>query len=353
MGSFGTIGPKIAVIDSEPDGATYGNDMRAVLRMLQTLIQANVINLTTAVPPPTPTNGDTYIVAAGGSGAWLGQDDSIAYWSADNPNVPTGEWEFYAPLNGWMVVNRFDGSIYIFNGTDWVKLSTGGGGVSGKWPGNWIGCNMAGVTHFSAELSGGANLGMSCIFFNQALVDSGSSYEPSATEPVQIGVQGASLLQQGGIADQALNITLGILQDWFLKAAIIGLTSSRYWVGLSDQTPGEIPTVFNSDTPAANFVGFRYASDVDTTIKAVCQTGSGAQTVVDTTIAPGPNQTFEIVPTGSGITFYINETLVATINTHVPAASLPLSSFMGVDGYNSGSTNFLFNLFYLYALIAS
>jgi hypothetical protein len=354
MGSFGTIGPKIAVIDSEPDGATYGNDMRAVLRMLQALVQPNVINMTTADPPDAPNSGDTYVVAAAPTGVWVGQANSIAYWSVDNPNVPTGEWEFYTPLQGWLVLNRFDGAIYVFNGAEWVKFSTStGGGALGKWPGNWLGCNAAGVSHFSSGLNGGANIGMSCVFFNQAIIDGGSSYEPSATEPVQIGVQGASLSQQGGIADQALNITLGILQDWFLKAAIIGLTSSRYWIGISDQTPGEIPTVFNSDTPAANFVGFRFASDVDTTIKAVCQTGSGAQTVVDTTIAPGTPQTFEIVPTGSGITFYINGTLVATIDTNVPASSLPLSSFIGLDAYNDGASDFQFNFYYVYALVNS
>jgi hypothetical protein len=115
-----TIGPKIAVVDGEIDGSTYGNDMRQLMRMLQALVQPNCKNLTTTVPPVLPANGDTYIVAAGGTGAWAGKDESFAYWTTDDPNVPAGKWEFYAPLNGWLVTNQADNHLYKFNGTIWA-----------------------------------------------------------------------------------------------------------------------------------------------------------------------------------------------------------------------------------------
>ena len=71
MGAF-IIGPKIPVIDEQADGSTYGNNMRQFLRMIQALLQANVINLTTANPPANPANGATYVVAAGATGVWTG-----------------------------------------------------------------------------------------------------------------------------------------------------------------------------------------------------------------------------------------------------------------------------------------
>ena len=90
------IGPKIPVIDEQSDGTTYGDNIRHVLRMLQALVECNVINMTTSVPPATPNNGDSYIVASGPSGAWAGQANNLAYWTTDDPNVPAGKWEFYS-----------------------------------------------------------------------------------------------------------------------------------------------------------------------------------------------------------------------------------------------------------------
>jgi len=133
-----TTGPKIAVVDSELDGATYGDAMRQLMRMLQALVQANVINITTTVPPATPNNGDTYIVAAGASGAWAGQVHSIAYWTTADPNVPTGKWDFYAPQTGWLIFNQGDSTFYRFNGATWVAAFSAGGvtgtGTAGTLP---------------------------------------------------------------------------------------------------------------------------------------------------------------------------------------------------------------------------
>lgn len=133
MGSF-LIGPKILVIDEQSDGSYYGVNMRQFLRMIQALVQANVINLTTANPPATPNNGDTYIVAAAPTGAWTGQANSIAYWTTDNPIFQAGVWEFWTPRPGWIVGNLADESPYIFNGTIWVKI----GGSSSFGAGSYM-----------------------------------------------------------------------------------------------------------------------------------------------------------------------------------------------------------------------
>jgi hypothetical protein len=96
---------------------TQGNTL---LRMLQTLVQPNVINVGVTTPPGSPANGDTYIVGSGASGLWSGQGTSIAYWSTDNSAAPSGEWEFYSPKVGWVVGNQTNGTLYIFYGGVWV-----------------------------------------------------------------------------------------------------------------------------------------------------------------------------------------------------------------------------------------
>lgn len=141
-----TIGPKISVVDSIPDGAVYGSDGRAFLRMYQALIQCNVINTTTTAPPGSPSNGDTYIIGVGATGAWFGLDAHIAYWTLDDPSRPSGGWDYYAPLKGWQAVSQANNGLYEYNGSAWVGARTsafffqvdGGGsaittGAKGQW----------------------------------------------------------------------------------------------------------------------------------------------------------------------------------------------------------------------------
>lgn len=113
-------GPKIIeVVDYVTDGSTWGSEGRTFTRMWQALIQPNVINITTSSPPGSPVNGDTYLVASGGSGAWIGKDAHIAYYTTTNDSGAAG-WEFYAPSAGWVVNNQADKGYYRFNGTMWV-----------------------------------------------------------------------------------------------------------------------------------------------------------------------------------------------------------------------------------------
>lgn len=50
---------------------------------------------TTSAQPGTPTNGDTYILPAGSTGAaWAGNDGKVAVWDG-------AAWQFYTPSIGW------------------------------------------------------------------------------------------------------------------------------------------------------------------------------------------------------------------------------------------------------------
>lgn len=85
------------------------------LRLLDALVQPNVIDRTNIVPPATPTDGDRYIVPAGATGAWAAQDGNIALADA-------GNWSFFTPQKGWLVTVQAETTALIWNGTEWTAL---------------------------------------------------------------------------------------------------------------------------------------------------------------------------------------------------------------------------------------
>jgi len=83
----------------------------ALLR-LDALVQLGVLSATVTTPPPSPEDGDRYVVPAGGSGDWSGQDDAIAMW--------TGEaWVFLPPRAGWSAWVADSEKTMRFDGTAW------------------------------------------------------------------------------------------------------------------------------------------------------------------------------------------------------------------------------------------
>jgi hypothetical protein len=80
----------------------------------------------TADPPATPAEGQSWVVAAGASGAWTGKDHNLAAWS-------DGGWRFVAPQPGMTVWNRLDGVPMQWSGTAWSAgtLLCGGLAVDG------------------------------------------------------------------------------------------------------------------------------------------------------------------------------------------------------------------------------
>ncbi len=85
------------------------------LRLLDILVQLAVISRTKAAPPGTPTTGDRYIVAAGGTGDWAGHDGKIAI------RETTG-WAFIAPVTGLVAYVTGDATLIVHNGTGWVPV---------------------------------------------------------------------------------------------------------------------------------------------------------------------------------------------------------------------------------------
>jgi hypothetical protein len=249
------------------------------------------------------------------------------------------------------ITDEGNGSINFQSAAGGKPFPTGG--VLGLWPGNWLGFNAAAVSGENIQKAG---IGAA---WTSTATGSGT-VPPTAIQPQSVNNNAGDggLIDSTGISDVNTDLTTGILQDWFAKVALLGNTGARYWVGATDLAPVSQSTGFNTDTPAANFIGFRYSTGTDTHIVAICQTDATHQTVVDTGIFPTFSttpQVFEMVPTASGTTinFYINRTLVATISSNVPANTTAMGSLVTMDAQNNGSSNAVFNLFYIYFLINS
>src|SRR5690606_19454693 len=85
---------------------------------LDQLVQPTVISRTATVPPASPTEGDTYVVAPSASGAWTGKDHAFACWLSDG-------WSYRAPAEGWMAYVLDEGELALYQEGNWAPLETG------------------------------------------------------------------------------------------------------------------------------------------------------------------------------------------------------------------------------------
>ena len=65
-----------------------------------------------AEPPASPAAGACYLVAAGASGVWAGQDGALAAWSE-------GGWRFVAPVEGARAMDRPSGQMIVRRDGSW------------------------------------------------------------------------------------------------------------------------------------------------------------------------------------------------------------------------------------------
>jgi hypothetical protein len=92
---------------------------------------ATVLDRDLATPPGSPSDGDAYIIASGGTGDWSGHDGKVAYW-----DDPADEWDIYTPAEGWKVWVADENTFYVHNGSAFTIFEGGGGGGgAGSSPG--------------------------------------------------------------------------------------------------------------------------------------------------------------------------------------------------------------------------
>lgn len=116
---------------------------------------------------------------------------------------------------------------------------------------------------------------------------------------------------------------IGFTNTWkiHIRTDNTDITNTRIWAGFTDGSPNS----FLDDTPDDNVIAFRYSTDEgDTNWMCVGIAGTGASgTYTDSGIAVAADTKYILeVRTNSGeATFYINNTLVATITTPLPSAT--------------------------------
>ncbi|WP_342641011.1 DUF2793 domain-containing protein [Rhodoligotrophos ferricapiens] len=85
------------------------------LDILDAVVHLSVHDRDLVAPPSTPQEGDRYLVAAGATGTWAGQEGRIAAFQA-------GGWMFYPPRSGWIVWIIDETAALIFDGISWVPF---------------------------------------------------------------------------------------------------------------------------------------------------------------------------------------------------------------------------------------
>jgi len=87
------------------------------LALVDLLLAASVEAVPVSSPPPSPTIGTLYRIAAtGASGAFAGQDGKLAGWSE-------GGWRFIAPVEGMRLIERGSGLELAFRDGAWTSGS--------------------------------------------------------------------------------------------------------------------------------------------------------------------------------------------------------------------------------------
>jgi hypothetical protein len=70
-------------------------------------------------PPGVLVDGDVYIVGAGATGIWAGQDDKIAHY-----RIATG-WDFITPQDGYKLsLKALGGKDIYWNGLSWIAVGS-------------------------------------------------------------------------------------------------------------------------------------------------------------------------------------------------------------------------------------
>ena len=83
------------------------------LRILDALVMLSVASRVLTAPPASPAEGERHIVAAPATGAWAGQEDTVAVHEA-------GGWLFLAPQPGWRAFVADEGADVRWQGGAWM-----------------------------------------------------------------------------------------------------------------------------------------------------------------------------------------------------------------------------------------
>ncbi len=115
------ISPRLSLTYVLPQQAQKHLSVNETIRRLDALVQMRAISKSVAAEPPSPTEGDAYILPAGKSGAaWSGfADNAVAVFQ-------DGAWTAISPHDGFLAWVSQEGAFYRYAGGQWSALSSGG-----------------------------------------------------------------------------------------------------------------------------------------------------------------------------------------------------------------------------------
>lgn len=168
---------------------------------LDALSQIELVEVDAVTPPVSPADGDCYGVGAGASGAWAGQDGTLA-------SFVNGGWIFVTPRTGWSGWVASQASLARFDGVAWVA---GAGALS---------ANGAGFVHRTIEIDHAIGAGAT---------SSLTGFIPANT--VVYGITGRVITAIGG----ASSLSVGVAGSTDRYGSGIGTGAGSWLRGLTGQ----------------------------------------------------------------------------------------------------------------------
>ena len=119
----GTAQPNLGLLAGYSDGENgWGADFNRMMRYLDALVQARVLDKDLSAPPGSPVAGDLYIVAGSPTGAWASHATHLARYNGSTAGPPINTWDFIIPKSGWEVWVVDESLKYRFNGSAWASV---------------------------------------------------------------------------------------------------------------------------------------------------------------------------------------------------------------------------------------
>ncbi|MBP0438578.1 DUF2793 domain-containing protein [Tianweitania sediminis] len=120
------ISPNLSLPYIMPSQAQKHVTHNEAIRALDALVQIAVLARNVAMPPPSPAEGDRYLVPSGAVEPWADHVGFLAAWQ-------DGAWAFYAPQSGWTAWVQNEAVLLVHHNGGWAEVgqNAGGGGESG------------------------------------------------------------------------------------------------------------------------------------------------------------------------------------------------------------------------------
>jgi Protein of unknown function (DUF2793) len=110
------ISPRLELPYIQPAQAQKHVTHNEALRVLDVLVQLTVVAFDATTPPSLPLEGEVHALGAGASGAWAGQDGTLAVYV-------DGVWQFHTPQAGWIATLAGTSAVRVWSGSAWEAAS--------------------------------------------------------------------------------------------------------------------------------------------------------------------------------------------------------------------------------------